>query len=222
MNSEISSSTNARAIQPKHLLFAVFFLLTIVVWMTRDRLLLDPNSPLRQRYSAVPVLMLLHGIPGAIALLLGVFQFSSRLRQLHLPIHRLMGRIYVGCVLISAPVAVLVSLKLPMPTLTMASIIQGSGWILTTLTALYCVRTGRIQQHREWMIRSYPFAMVFVVVRAILAIPAVAQAGVMAVAEVVWSVIALACCLPSFLIAWQHLATSRQVPKVEMKAAQSA
>src|SRR5258707_125552 len=108
--------------------------------------------------------MFAHGIPGALALLLGVFQFSSRLRQRYLQVHRVMGRIYVGCVAISAPAAIVVAISLPIMTLAMASTIQAVGWLATTATGLYCVRTGRIQQHREWMMRSYPFAMVFIVV----------------------------------------------------------
>jgi uncharacterized membrane protein len=113
---------------------------------------------LPQRYAAIPWLMFAHGIPGALALLLGACQFSNRLRQRHLQLHRVLGRIYVGCVALSAPVAIVVSISLPIMTLTMASIIQALGRLVTTATGLYCVRTGRIPQHREWMMRSYPFA----------------------------------------------------------------
>jgi uncharacterized membrane protein len=182
----------------------------VVVWITRDRFLLQPDSFLRQRYSPIAPLMFLHGIPGAIALFLGLFQFSNRLRARFLQVHRVMGRVYVGCVAVAAPVAVVVSMKLPVPTLLGASVIQALGWILTTGTALYCVRTGRISQHREWMMRSYPFAAVFVVVRAIVAIPAVARTGMLGLEEAVWTSIAVACFLPSFVIAWQHLAASKR------------
>ena len=203
-----------RSIQVKYVMLIAFLVMVIIVWITRDRFLLQPNSFLRQRYSPIAPLMFLHGIPGALALFLGIFQFSNRLRARFLQVHRVMGRVYVGCVAIAAPAAVLVSTKLPIPTLTMASVIQATGWILTTATALYCVRTGRITQHREWMMRSYPFAAVFVFVRVIIAIPAVASAGELGLAEVVWSVIATACFLPSFVIAWQHLAASKRPAKV--------
>ena len=149
---------------------------------------------------------------------LGVFQFSSRLRQRYLQVHRVMGRIYVGCVAISAPVAIVVAIRLPIMTLAMASTIQAVGWLATTATGLYCIRTGRIQQHREWMMRSYPFAMVFIVVRAINSIPAITRMGQIGIATVVWSVIATACFLPSFVIAWQALAASRRVVKVPTAA----
>src|SRR5450755_1177639 len=114
----------------------------------------------------------------------GAFQFSSRLRRRYLQLHRVLGRIYVGCVAISAPVAILVAISLPIVTLTMASTIQAIGWLATTATGLYCARAGKIQQHREWMTRSYPFAMVFVVVRVINSIPAVGRMGEVGIATV--------------------------------------
>jgi len=205
--------------QAKHLLLLVFALMTLYVLVLRDWSLLDAHSFLRQRYAPIPWLMLAHGVPGALALFLGVFQFSNRLRQKYLQVHRVMGRLYVGSVAISAPAAVIVSFRLPIATLSVASMVQASGWILATATALYCVRTGRIQQHREWMMRSYPFAAVFVVVRAILlAFPAIARQGELGLATLVWGVIATACFLPSFVIAWQSLAASRRVAKVNAAA----
>lgn len=214
----VEPRTGKRSIRAKYVLWVVFGLMALFVLLTRDRALLDSHSFLRQRYAAIPWLMLAHGVPGALALLLGMFQFSDRLRKRHLQLHRVLGRIYVGSVAISAPVAVVVALFLPIPTLLMASIIQALGWLLTTATGLYCIRTGRIQQHREWMIRSYPFAMVFVVVRAVDEIPAIARMGLLGVETVVWSVIATACFLPSFVIAWQALAASRRPVKLRAAA----
>jgi uncharacterized membrane protein len=207
-----------KTLQAKHVVLVVFGVMFLYVLLTRDRTLLDPNSFLRQRYAAIPLLMWAHGLPGTLALLLGMLQFSSRLRKRHLQLHRVLGRIYVGCVAISAPLAVAVAVRLPIPTLLPASAIQATGWLVTTATALYCVRTGRIQQHREWMIRGYPFAMVFVVVGVITAIPAIDRMGLVGVEAVVWSVIATACFLPSFVIAWQTLVASRRTVKVRAAA----
>jgi hypothetical protein len=102
------------------------------------------------------------------------------------------------------------------PTLLMASAIQSVGWLATTGTGLYCARSGNIQQHREWMMRSYPFAMVFVITRALNAVPAIERMGLIGIETVVWTVIASACLLPSLLIAWQSLATRRCRPKVRI------
>ena len=197
------SAPRTRPLQSKHVLFFVYGLLILVVLYTRDLALLDSASPLRQRYANIPWLMLAHGVFGTLALTLGIFQFSSRLRSRYLAVHRLFGRIYIGSTFIAAPVAVVVAIVLGDGSLIMASIIQTGGWILCTAIALYCVRNGNILQHRQWMMRGYPFAMVFVVVRAVLAIPAVQRLGEVGLVSTVWSVIALACFVPSVVIAWQ-------------------
>ncbi len=183
--------------------------MTVFVLYQRDVALLDPSSPLRQRYAAVPWWMLVHGTAGALALLLAPFQFSNRLRRQYLRLHRIMGRVYVACLALAAPAAVAIAFVLGPPVLLSASVVQALGWVATTGTALYCIRTGRVQQHREWMLRSYPFAMVFVVVRTVIAIPAIDRLGELGLVSTVWSAIAVAGFLPSFLIAWKSLAATR-------------
>jgi len=205
MSTALSTNSSVRA---KHIVWIAFTLMALLVLVRRDLSLLDAHSFLRQRYAAISVLMWAHGLPGALALLLGAFQFSSRLRRRYLQLHRVLGRIYVGCVVISAPLSILVALALPTPTLLPATIIQAVGWLVTAGTGLYCIRTCRIQQHRAWMIRSYPFAMVFVATRTLNMLPAIARMGVLGVEISVWSSIAVACFLPSFILAWQELAVS--------------
>jgi len=103
---------------------AVFGLMTLFVLLTRGRTLLDPNSFLRHRYAPIPLLMFLHGIPGAIVALprlLPVFQPDSPAAPATAPRD---GPVYVGSVAIAAPVAIAVSIRLPIPTLTIASAIQ--------------------------------------------------------------------------------------------------
>jgi len=57
--------------------------------------------------------------------------------------------------------------------------------------------------------------MVFVLTRVIGEIPAVARMGLEGIQVTVWGCIAVACCLPSFLIAWQALGNSRRPVKVQ-------
>ncbi len=200
-------------VQLKHIALAAFAVMTVFVLYQRDLQLLDAGSFLRRRYAEVPWWMLAHGLCGALALVLAPFQLSSRLRRRHIRVHRFMGRLYVASALIAATAAIPVAVILGPPELVMAASIQAAGWMLTTGTALYCVRTGRIQQHREWMMRSYPFAMVFVVARVLLAIPALERLGEVGLVSVVWSVIAVALFLPSFLIALQASLSSRSVAR---------
>ena len=209
MTATTPSPMRASPIQLKHVALFLLALMALFVLFQRDLQLLDAGSPLRQRYAGISSLMIAHGIFGALALLMAPFQFSSRLRQRHIGVHRFMGRLYVVGVAVAAPVSIPIAVILGPTVLVMAATIQAVGWLLTTATAFYCIRTGRIQQHREWMMRSYPFAMVFVIVRAILGIPAIESMGEVAFVSVVWSVIAAACFLPSFLIAWQGVLAAR-------------
>ncbi len=204
-----ATSANAGPIQIRYIALATFVLAALFVLYQRDLQLLDPGSFLRQRYAGIGLLIFVHGIFGALALFIAPFQFSSRLRQRHIRVHRFMGRLYILGVMVAAPVAIPVAIILGPSVLVMAASIQATGWILTTATALYCVRTGRIQQHREWMMRSYPFAAVFLTVRVILGIPAIERMGELGFVSVVWSVIAVACFLPSFLIAWQAVRAAK-------------
>ncbi|HWW76414.1 MAG TPA: DUF2306 domain-containing protein [Pyrinomonadaceae bacterium] len=189
----------------KHVFFAVFGLLTLFVFYLYETPFLDPKSPVWQHVEPVKWMLLPHGVAGAVALLLAPFQFSARLRRRSMKLHRVLGRLYVAGAFISAPLAVPVAVILGPPTLVMAATIQSAGWILTTALALYAVRRGEIRQHQEWMIRSYPFAMVFVLARAVLAIPAVRELGEPGFVSVVWTLVAAACFVPSLVISWRAL-----------------
>lgn len=144
-------------------------------------------------------------------MLLGAFQFSNRLRARYLTTHRTLGYIYVVSVFIAAPLAVPMTFRFG-PSLVAASSMQSFGWMLTTAIALYCVRHGNVTQHRRWMIRSYPFAMVFTVTRMIIPIPAIFRLGVAGIETVVWTVIALAAILPNVFLDWRAIAV-RPVPR---------
>ena len=193
------------SVRPKHALFAVFGLLTLFVFYVYETPFLDPNSPVWQRVEPVKWLLLPHAAAGAVALLLAPFQFSARLRRRSPQAHRVMGRLYVAGAVISAPLAIPVAVILGPPSLVMAAVIQSSGWVLTTAIAVYCVRAGDVRQHQEWMTRSYPFAMVFVLARAVMAVPAVKELGEVGVVSVVWSFVAAACFVPSLVIAWRDV-----------------
>ncbi len=213
------STNRTRSIQTKHVFFVCFALLTLFVLLHNELPLMNAQSPARQHFAKVTWWLLPHGIGGALALLLAPLQFSTRLRVRYLRLHRILGRLYVACVVIAAPVAIPIALIQGPPTLFMAAVMQTSGWLVTTFVALYAVRTGNIKQHREWMIRSYPFAIVFVVARVILALPPIQALGEIGVVSVVWSTIAAAYLLPSFVINWRALftrtATVREVQKNE-------
>ncbi|HEX8068499.1 MAG TPA: DUF2306 domain-containing protein [Pyrinomonadaceae bacterium] len=196
---------SVRTTSAKRVFFAVFGLLTLFVFYLYETPFLDARAPVWRHVEPVKWLLLPHGVAGALALLLAPFQFSARLRKRSMKLHRVLGRLYAAGVVVSAPLAIPVAIILGPPSLVMAATIQSCGWLLTTAVAIYCVRRGDIRQHQEWMIRSYPFAMIFVLARAILAVPAVKAFGEVGFVSVVWSLIAAACFVPSLVISWRAL-----------------
>jgi uncharacterized membrane protein len=171
----------------------------------------DPTSEIAQHFAPIKWYLVPHAFFGILAIVLGVFQFSNRLRARYLKVHRMFGYVYVASVFIAAPLGIPMTMRFG-PSLTAASSMQAFGWMLTTAIALYCVRHGNVTQHRRWMIRSYPFAMVFTVARLIIPIPPVLRLGVPGIETVVWTVIVLAAILPNVLLDWRAI-VPRPIPK---------
>src|SRR5260221_309423 len=148
--------------------FAIFGAATVFVTYMKNAQVFDPSSPIAQHFAPAKMFLIVHAFFGSLALVLGAFQFSTRIRTRYLKIHRVMGYTYIAGVFLSAPFAIPVAMRLHTMSLVAASGFQALGWMLCTAIALYCVRTGNIAQHRRWMMRGYPFAMVFTVARLII------------------------------------------------------
>jgi uncharacterized membrane protein len=197
--------------QYKLVLFLIFGLLTVFVTYMKNARIFDSTSEIAQHFAPVRWYLVPHAFFGILAMVLGVFQFSNRLRARYLKIHRTLGYTYVVSAFIAAPLAVPMAIRYG-PSLIVASSMQAFGWMLTTAIALYCVCHGNVTQHRRWMIRSYPFAMVFTVSRMVIAVPPVLRLGVAGIETAVWAVIALAAILPNVFLDWRAI-VPRQVPK---------
>jgi hypothetical protein len=75
-------------------------------------------------------------------------------------------------VLISAPIGGFIQYRfderLGMPrSFTIATVVDAAPWMSTTVIGLAFALNGKIQQHRQWMTRSYAVAIVFLEVRVI-------------------------------------------------------
>ena len=105
---------------------------------------------------------------GIVALIIGPFQFWKAFRNRYLTTHRWMGRIYLAAIVpgtVSATylawtsgIRVNFSWALGLQCLAFV-------WITSAAMAFLSVMRGRIQQHREWMIRSYVITFAFVTFR---------------------------------------------------------
>jgi uncharacterized membrane protein len=184
----------------KFVFFVIFGFLTLFVVYMKNVHVFDPSSEIAQHFAPVKWYLMVHAFFGGLAMLLGAFQLSNRLRARYLPVHRMLGYLYVTSVFISGPLGIPVAKRIDNLSLAAASGVQAFGWMATTAIALYCIRRGNVTQHRRWMLRSYPFAMVFTVARLIIPIPPIFKLGLPGIEMVVWSTIALAAFLPNIFL----------------------
>jgi uncharacterized membrane protein len=194
----------------KIVFFVLFLAVTAFVTMGKNAHMLDPNSEIAQHYAPAKWFLAVHASFGALALVLGVVQFSNRLRAQYTALHRALGYVYVASVFIAGPFAIPVASKIGSPSLVAASCVQTFGWMACTALALYAIRLGNIAQHRRWMLRGYPFAMVFTVTRMIIPLPPVLRSGVTGIEIVVWCTVAAAAFLPSIVLDWRSLVPTRR------------
>jgi uncharacterized membrane protein len=191
--------------QKKLVFFLGFFAVTAFVTYMKNAKIFHPDSDIARHFAPGMVFLIPHAIFASLALVMGAFQFSTRLRSRYLRVHRAMGYAYVTCVMVGAPMGVPLALKVGTPSLVAASAVQAFGWMLCTGIALYCIRKGNVQQHRRWMFRGYPFAMAFTVARMIIPIPPILRSGSAGIESVVWTTIALAAFLPGIILDWQAI-----------------
>lgn len=191
-----------RRLQPKHYLFAALGLMALFVMYNNERFILDHSDPQWTYYFPVRRLLLLHGLTGAAALLLGATQFSARLRARHGRVHRVMGRCYVTAVAVSAPLGIWITLLRNELPLQLAVITQALLWFVTTAVAFYCIWQRNFGQHRQWMIRSYAITLVFLTDRVLDAIPALSNLDTDASPNIAWLCNVIAWVVPAFIMAW--------------------
>jgi uncharacterized membrane protein len=141
----------------------IFLGLTVLFVFITSEVLLVADYPMYHAYRLQVIadrhLLIPHTICGVMALLSGPVQFSSRLRQRHLKLHRVLGRIYVLSVFIGAFTGIALASGRPgMPGTCM----QAAAWIVCTSAAFITARNRQIVQHRQWMARSYAVTFTFV------------------------------------------------------------
>lgn len=194
---------------PKYLLFASFGLMALFVLWNNERFLLDPQAPEWTHFLPIRWHLIPHGLGGAVALTFGALQFSTRLRRRHLRLHRLSGKVYIAGTFVAAPVAIWMAFISSPWFLVPFTVIQASTWILFTLVAYVCIRRGDSGSHRQWMMRSYAIALIFLEGRVLMAIPALARQGMDAIVLVNWACFALTLVLMECILHWREIFPSR-------------
>jgi uncharacterized membrane protein len=159
-----------------------------------------------------------HLAGGLTALLIGPIQLWLGLTRRSLRLHRLLGRIYLGMAVVSlSGASYLIAKELPGDWVFAGGLLGlASAWTLTTGLGYLAIRRRRIQQHQEWMIRSYVVASAFVFFRVFVDVlhgfgvhgPKGAQTAeeLKLAAWACWSIPLL---VAEALIQWRHVRSGR-------------
>ena len=211
-------ATVTQSLQGQSRNWSRLLLWTFVVFMMgyvlyhNESFLVNRADPAWAHYQPFKWWLLPHGLAGACAIFLGPMQFSDRLRQKYLRLHKTIGWIYVVGALIVAPLGSYIQYfeeRMGGPrSFTMAAASDAALLMLTTAIALFFVLRGNIQQHRQWMTRSYAVALVFLEVRVISGVFGFdnsAQAGEI----IVWMGVIFAVPLADIVLNWRDFTRAK-------------
>jgi len=137
--------------------------LTSLFVLITSEVLLVADYPMYHAYRLQVIadrhLLIPHTLAGIFALLIGPINFSSRIRERHLKLHRVLGRIYVACVFVGSFTGIALAAGRPgLPGTSM----QAAAWMVCTSAAFITARNRQIAAHRQWMARSYAVTFTFV------------------------------------------------------------
>jgi uncharacterized membrane protein len=151
----------------KWALFALMAVLTLGVIWTDERFLIDKADEEWAHIAPFQWWLLPHGVAGFVALFIGPFQFSDRLRRRHTKLHRVLGRVYIGAICIAAPMAMYIGNNWEDNIHSaLEGWAQAGGWLLCAVLAFVFAMKRNIPRHRQWVARSYGFTFVFIMARA--------------------------------------------------------
>jgi uncharacterized membrane protein len=149
----------------KWALFAVIGLLILGVMWTDERFLIDAKDEEWAHIAPFQWWLLVHGLAGFAALLIGPLQFSERLRRTRTKLHRVLGRVYIGAICVAAPMAIYIGNWETSALSNHEDWAQAGGWMLCAVLAFVFAMKRNIPRHRQWVARSYGFTLVFIMAR---------------------------------------------------------
>ena len=219
----------------KYVVFSVLAVMTLYVLYHNERFLVDSSHPAWQHYQPFKWWLLPHGVFGAIVILFGPLQFSDRLRQKFTRAHRVMGRLYVLGAFVLAPLGAYIQYfqeRFGAPrSFTVLAVVDASMLMSATALALLFAIKRKIGVHRQWAVRSYAIAMVFVGGRFVMGVTGWEALGIEIVQAIIWSCLALSVVFADVAIHWREIraalslsakpvvAKKRSVPEVAVQRA---
>jgi uncharacterized membrane protein len=199
----------------KYLLFVFIGLMVAYVLEHDESFLVHGDDPAWKHFQPFKWWLLPHGLAGACTIILGPMQFSDRLRRRFAKLHRIVGRIYIAGAFIAAPLGAYIQYfqeRTGAPrSFSVATAVDAALLMITTGIALAFILQGKVQQHRQWMTRSFAVALVFVEVRVVAGVTGWERLGTPALETIVWSCVAFSILAADIVLQWQE--SRRSSPK---------
>jgi uncharacterized membrane protein YozB (DUF420 family) len=163
------TSPRSRVSIGKTIGLSLVFVSALVFWLLIALPYLLGTAEQMNLYQTERLWITLHVALGTVALLTGPVQLWLGLARRNMALHRRMGMVYMAAVGFNALVAFRLAAT-PSAGLVFGAGLSALGvvWLLTTAMAYVAIRQRQIEQHREWMIRSYVTTFAFVVFRVIV------------------------------------------------------
>jgi hypothetical protein len=145
----------------------------------------------------LPVALSMHLAGGVLALATGAWQLNTRIRSRHVGVHRGLGRLYVGAVIVGGVGGLMLAPG------SQAGIVTHLGfgslaiaWLGTTTAGYLAIRRQDQATHRRWMLRSYAITFAAVTLRIYLPLSQVLGLPF----EPSYQVISWLCWVPNLLV----------------------
>ena len=203
-------------VNAKYVVFIVIAIMSTYVLYHNERFLIDSSHPVWQHYEAFKWWLLPHAVFGAIVLLFAPLQFSDRLRQRFTKSHRVMGRLYVVGALVLAPLGAYIQYyqeRTGAPrSFTVLALVDAAMLMGATFLAFLFAYKRKIALHRQWAIRSYSIALVFITGRFVMGVTGWETLGVEIVQAIIWSCLALSMVFADIAIHWKEIRSALTVP----------
>lgn len=108
-----------------------------------------------------------HVLAAGLILILGLFQLNTKLSLRWKELHRFLGKCYAyGILFFAAPGGLVMSFFINRgPWVFTSFILQCLCWFLFTAIAVKNIQRGKINEHRDWMWRSYALTFAAVTLR---------------------------------------------------------
>lgn len=140
-----------------------------------------------------------HIILGGVALLIGWTQFSPKMRNRRMVLHRKLGKAYVVSVLLSALAGIYIGFFATGGWVSSAGFIcLGVVWFYTTLKAYLYIKDGEIVKHQKMMVFSYAACFAAVTLRIWLPILTIMFGDFFKA----YLVVAWLCWIPNLIVAY--------------------